>query len=132
MSNSLDHIKGFGVSMQLLRDLREATTMLVLYAVTTERHTHLRSLADELGMTVQGASDYVRRMIGHGLLQRVDGEYRATKKGVEVLLGRFLELRSFVDRASRATRPRCGPSPSGRAGGGGGAGNRGGEREARG
>jgi len=60
--------------MQLLRDLREATTMLVLYAVTTERHTHLRSLAEELGMTVQGASEYVRRMIDHGLLQRVDGE----------------------------------------------------------
>src|SRR3989441_9313032 len=88
--------------MQLLRDLREATTMLVLYSVTTERHTHLRSLADELGMTVQGASEYVRRMIEQGLLQRVDGEYRATKKGVELLLGRFLELRSFVDRASRA------------------------------
>ena len=87
--------------MQLLRDLREATTMLVLYAVTTERHTHLRSLADELGMTVQGASEYVRRMIDHGLLQRVDGEYRATKRGVELLFGRFLELRSFVDRASR-------------------------------
>jgi len=89
--------------MQLLRDLREATTMLVLYSVTTERHTHLRSLADELGMTVQGASEYVRRMIEQGLLQHVDGEYRATKKGVELLLGRFLELRSFVDRASRAT-----------------------------
>src|SRR5438552_15218940 len=53
-------------------------------------------------MTVQGASEYVRRMIDHGLLQRVDGEYRATKRGVELLLGRFLELRSFVDRASRA------------------------------
>src|SRR2546426_862794 len=88
ISNSLDRIKGFGASMQLLRDLREATTMLVLYSVTTERHTHLRSLADELGMTVQGASEYVRRMIEQGLLQRVDGEYRATKKGVELLLGR--------------------------------------------
>src|SRR5947199_9765077 len=88
--------------MQLLRDLREATTMLVLYAVTTERDTHLRSLAEELGMTVQGASEYVRRMIDHGLLQRVDGEYRATKRGVELLLGRFLELRSFVDRPTRA------------------------------
>src|SRR5207245_9626083 len=88
--------------MQLLRDLREATTMLVLYAVTTERHTHLRSLADELGLTVQGAAEYVRRMIDHGLLQRVDGEYRATKRGVQLLLGRFLELRSFVDRASSA------------------------------
>src|SRR6266699_3863843 len=88
--------------MQLLRDLREATTMLVLYSVTTERHTHLRSLADELGMTVQGASEYVRRMIEQGLLQHVDGEYRATKKGVELLLGRFLELRSsWIEPAVR-------------------------------
>lgn len=87
---------------RLLRDLREATQVLTLYAVTTERHTHLRSLADELGMTVQGASEYVRRMIEEGLLQRVDGEYRATKKGVELLQDRFLELRSFVDRAGRA------------------------------
>src|SRR5207247_387356 len=86
------------VSMQLLRDLREATTMLVLYAVTTERHTHLRSLAEELGMTVQGASEYVRRMIDHGLLQRVDGEYRATKRGVELLLGRFLAVRLLLGR----------------------------------
>src|SRR5437867_11488535 len=106
--------------MQLLRDLREATTMLVLYSVTTERHTHLRSLADELGMTVQGASEYVRRMIEQGLLQHVDGQYRATKKGVELLLGRFLELRSFVDRASRAmafivttSAPAGSPNPRG-------------------
>lgn len=53
-------------------------------------------------MTVQGASEYVRRMTQAGLLQRVEGEYRATKKGVEFLQDRFVELRSFVERAGRA------------------------------
>jgi len=88
--------------MRLLRDLRESTAFLILLAVTQERHTRLKTLADELGMTVQGMSDYVRRMTDAGLLQVVDGEHRATRKGVEVLQGRFLELKGFVAQAGRA------------------------------
>jgi len=88
--------------MRLLRDLRESTAFLILLAVTQERHTRLKTLADELGMTVQGVSDYVRRMTDAGLLQVVDGEHRATRKGVEVLQGRFLELKGFVAQAGRA------------------------------
>jgi len=87
--------------MRLLRDLRESTAFLILLAVTQERHTRLKTLADELGMTVQGMSDYVRRMTDAGLLQVVDGEHRATRKGVEVLQGRFLELKGFVAESSR-------------------------------
>src|SRR3990172_12083343 len=88
--------------MRLLRDLRESTTFLILLAVTQERHTRLKTLANELGMTVQGVSDYVRRMTDAGLLQVVDGAHRATRKGVEVLQGRFLELKGFVAQAGRA------------------------------
>src|SRR5207245_4742052 len=47
ISNSLDRIKGFGVSMQLLRDIGEVNTMLVLYSMTIERETQLRCLADQ-------------------------------------------------------------------------------------
>ncbi len=88
--------------MRLLRDLRETTTVLILLAVTSERHTRLRTLAEELGMTIQGASGYVRRMAQDGLLQIVDGEYRATKRGVELLHSRYLELKGFVDQAGHA------------------------------
>ena|SRR3990172_2928442 len=88
--------------MRLLRDLRESTTVLLLLSVTTNRHTRLKTLADDLGMTVQGASDYARRLTDEGLLQIVDGEYRATMKGVEFLQERFRELRTFVERASRS------------------------------
>lgn len=88
--------------MRLLRDLRESTTFLILLAVTQERHTRLKTLADELGMTVQGVSDYVRRLTDEGLLQLVDGEHRATRKGVERLQEHFLGLKGFVATAGRA------------------------------
>jgi putative transcriptional regulator len=88
--------------MELLRDLRASTRLLFLYEVTTNRHTRLRTIAERLGMTVQGASEYAHGLQKDGLLTSVDGEYRGTKKGVELLHDRFLELRRFVDGAGRA------------------------------
>ncbi len=87
--------------MVILRDLRESTRLLFLYEVTTHRHTRLRTIAERLGMTVQGASDYVHALERDGLLQIVGGEYRATKKGVERLHAQVRELREFVERARR-------------------------------
>ncbi len=88
--------------MTLLRDLRETTRLLFLYEVIANRHTRLRTVAERLGMTVQGASDYLKGLEADGLLSVVEGEFRATKKGIEFLLGRVRELRSFVDQAGRA------------------------------
>lgn len=87
--------------MELLRDLRETTRVLFLQEVTSNRHTRLRTIADRLGMTVQGASEYAHGLQRDGLLAVARGEYRPTKKGVEFLHARFLELRSFVDRVGR-------------------------------
>ncbi|MGQ0798473.1 MAG: hypothetical protein ACT4OI_11545, partial [Methanobacteriota archaeon] len=87
--------------MTILRDLRESTRLLFLYEVTANRHTRLRTIAEALDMTVQGASDYAHDLERDGLLSTVEGEYRATKKGVGFLQGRFRELRAFVDRAGR-------------------------------
>ncbi|MCI4371760.1 MAG: hypothetical protein L3J78_03840, partial [Thermoplasmata archaeon] len=87
--------------MELLRNLRTSTRLLFLYEVTTTRHTRLRTIAERLGMTVQGASEYAHGLQKDGLLSFVSGEYRATKKGVEYLHDRFVELRAFVDRAGR-------------------------------
>ena len=88
--------------MNLLRDLRASTRTLFLYEVTTSRHTRLRTIADRLGMTVQGASEYAHGLQRDGLLAFTNGEYRAAKKGVEFLHDRLLELRGFVDRAGKA------------------------------
>ncbi len=88
--------------MNLLRDLRASTRLLFLYEVTTSHHTRLRTIADRLGMTVQGASEYAHGLQRDGLLAFVNGEYRATKKGVELLHDGFLELQRFVERAGRS------------------------------
>ncbi len=89
--------------MNVLRDLRESTRILFLHEVTANRHTRLRTIADRLGMTVQGASDYAHALESDGLLVLAGGEYRATKKGVDFLQARLRELRAFVDQASRST-----------------------------
>src|SRR3989442_11934028 len=88
--------------MALLRDLRATTRLLFLYEVTTNRHTRLRTIAERLDMTVQGASEYAHGLQKDGLLALVNGEYRATKRGVDHLHDRFVDLRAFVQRAGRA------------------------------
>jgi putative transcriptional regulator len=88
--------------MNVLRDLRESTQVLFLHEVSANRHTRLRSIAERLGMTVQGAADYAHRLEAEGLLVVADGEYRATKRGVQYLQLRLRELRSFVEQAGRS------------------------------
>lgn len=85
----------------MLRNLRMSTRLLFLYEVTTSRHTRLRTIAERLGMTIQGTSEYAHGLESDGLLSFLNGEYRATKKGVEFLHDRMVELRGFVDRASK-------------------------------
>lgn len=89
--------------MNVLRDLRESTRVLFLHEVTASRHTRLRTIAERLGMTVQGAADYAHALEADGLLTLTGGEYRPTKKGIELLQGRLRELRAFVEQASRTT-----------------------------
>ncbi len=89
--------------MNVLRDLRESTQVLFLHEVTANRHTRLRTIAERLGMTVQGAADYAHRLEAEGLLTVAGGEYRATKKGIDFLQGRLRELRAFVEQASRSS-----------------------------
>jgi putative transcriptional regulator len=86
---------------RILRDVREATKLLILRELTRTRHTRLRTLAEILDMTVQGVSDYMRLMAKEGLVQRVGGVYRATKEGVEFLHENFLLLRNFVEASTR-------------------------------
>jgi len=87
--------------VRLLRDVRESTMLLLLYEVTSRRHSRLKGLAEKLDMTVAGASEYVKAMEKEGLVRRVAGDYRATKKGVEFLQDGFRALRAFVESSSR-------------------------------
>ena len=87
--------------MRLLRDLREATRLLILLETSTRHHAVQRTIAEALGITVQGASEYLRSMEEDGLVQVTEGEYRPTIEGIRILHERFRELRDFVDRAGK-------------------------------
>lgn len=89
--------------MNVLRDLRETTRILFLQEVTANHHTRLRTIAERLGMTVQGASDYAHQLEEDDLLVVAGGEYRPTKKGIDFLQSGLRELRAFVEQASRST-----------------------------
>ncbi len=90
--------------MHVLRDIREATRLLILLEITTDRHSRMKSIAAKVGLTVQGVSGYLKSMSGEGLIHRVGGFYAATIKGVDLLHERFKELRDFVERSSREMR----------------------------
>ncbi len=65
-------------------------------------HAVQRTIAEAVGMTVQGVSEYLRGMEEEGLIHVAGGAYRPTIEGVRVLHERFRELRDFVDRTSKS------------------------------
>jgi len=83
--------------MKMLRDLKESTTLLILFELTTGRHTKLKTIAEKLGITIQGISEYLKSMIKNGLVTHIRGEYKATNKGVELLHENFTEMKEFID-----------------------------------
>lgn len=89
------------MSMKILRDLKESTKLLILLEITTARHTKLKTIAEKLGITVQGVSEYLKHMINEGLVAHVKGEYRATAKGVEALHQNFMDMKGFVDESMK-------------------------------
>lgn len=83
--------------MKVLRDLRLSTELLILMEVIKNPHSKLKTIANKLDITVQGVSEYLRRMKNEGKIQNIGGEWRATKSGVEFLHSNFSELKEFVD-----------------------------------
>jgi len=83
--------------MKVLRDVREATKLLILKELTARSHSRLRTIAERLDITVQGVSEYMKMMTREGLVRNVDGDWRVTRKGVEFLQENFIALREFVE-----------------------------------
>jgi putative transcriptional regulator len=89
--------EGRGDIMKVLRDLRLSTELLILSEVIKNPHFKLKNMAGKLDITVQGVSEYLKRMKSEDLIQNIAGEYRVTKKGIELLHSNFTELKEFVD-----------------------------------
>ena len=85
--------------MKMLRDLRLSTKMLIIFELINDPKTTLKPLAAKLEMTVQGVSEYFKRMEEEGLIERHPGEYKPTKKGVQFLHDNIIALKEFADSA---------------------------------
>lgn len=83
--------------MKLLRDKSLSTQLLILLEVATSRHSRLSTIAEKIGVTKQAVSEYIKKMREEGLIHTVNGEYRATMQGVQLLHSRLLELKKFLD-----------------------------------
>lgn len=88
------------MTLRLLRNLGESTRFLILRETSVRHHAVQRTIAEAVGITVQGVSEYLRAMEEDGLIQVVGGEYRPTMDGIRMLHERFRELRDFVDRTA--------------------------------
>ncbi len=81
----------------VFRDLRTSTKFLILYEMSIHPETKAKDLAQTLGMTLQGVSDYERTMKDEGLLDKTEAGYRPTKEGVAWLHETMKQLKWFAD-----------------------------------
>lgn len=83
--------------MEALRSKGVSTRILILLHLVLERPKGQREVAERVGMTPQGISEYMRKMRAEGLVRSSD--LRATVKGVQFLHHELLSLKGFVDRS---------------------------------
>ncbi len=77
------------------------TRFLILYRAVLEKPGKLSDLADPLGMTEQGVSNYISEMEEKGLLDTSGKKYHPTPKGMELVREVIAKLNTFIDEASQ-------------------------------
>ncbi len=85
--------------LPVLRRKREATRYQVLVEVAARQPAvSQREIADAIGVTAQAVSEYVGELVEAGHVETEGrGRYRITKEGVDWLISRTDELRSFTE-----------------------------------
>lgn len=91
-----------GEKMNILRDIRASTETLILFELIRDPKSNMKKLSVCLDMTVQGVSEYLKRMQDEGLLVKISGEYKLTRKGVQFLHDNITALRDFIIDALKA------------------------------
>ena len=88
--------------LSVLRHKREATRYRILVEIA-ERQPAVsqREIADAIGITTQAVSDYVGELVEEGYVRKGGrGRYRITKEGVDWVISRTDELRSFTEHVA--------------------------------
>jgi len=82
----------------ILRSKKESTAFQILVEIAAHQpDVRQKEIADKIGITPQAVSEYIRELVSEGLLFS-DGRvrYRVTKKGVEWVLERAIELKKYA------------------------------------
>lgn len=91
-----------GAGIEALRGGRATNELLVLYGCTVGEVRRLHPLAKQLGLTVQSVSQLQRLLVQDGRLERRDGRYRPTVRGVAWLHARLTGLAEDIARRLQA------------------------------
>ncbi|MFW6142522.1 MAG: hypothetical protein ACOC53_08195 [Candidatus Saliniplasma sp.] len=87
--------------MKLLRDKKKLTKFLILYHSALDEPNTLADIAEELDMTQQGVSNYMKEMSEEGLIDASSKGYHPTSSGIELVRDVLSELSVFVSEASQ-------------------------------
>ncbi len=82
----------------ILRSKKESTRFQILVEIASHQpDVRQKEIADKIGITPQAVSEYIKELVSEGLLFS-DGRvrYRVTKKGVDWVLERAVELKKYA------------------------------------
>jgi putative transcriptional regulator len=82
----------------ILRSKKDSTRFQILVEIAAHQpDVRQKEIADKIGITPQAVSEYIKDLVSEGLLFS-DGRvrYRVTKKGVEWVLERAMELKKYA------------------------------------
>ncbi|MDR5657211.1 winged helix-turn-helix transcriptional regulator [Halodesulfurarchaeum sp. HSR-GB] len=88
--------------VEVLDDKREATRFRILVEIADRQPAVSQGeIADEVGVTSQAVSEYIRELVADGLVLK-DGRsrYQVTNEGVDWLLSHTNDIRRFTDRVA--------------------------------
>ena len=85
-------------AVELLRDLRATTKMIILSYLIDEPTLKSKNLANLLNMTIPGIAEYINLMKDDGFVREVDGLFTVTKRGVEFLHKNIITLKRYIEQ----------------------------------
>ena len=81
------------------RPKSKLTVLLILRELVIKNPKDQRSMAEPVGITPQGISDYLKKMEHDGLVDPGSKPPKATIRGVDMLQRDLLQLKDFIDRS---------------------------------
>lgn len=76
----------------ILREKKELTKMLILIEISHDKKK-IKDIADIIGITIQGVSDYLKQLKSEGL---IDNDLKIKKEGILFISEKTEELRAYI------------------------------------